>query len=42
VRGTWRRAPFSGDPINMLSKALDMDICFHKGPALGENGGTLS
>jgi len=32
---------FTGDPENMLSKALEMDICFHRGPAFGENGGTL-
>ena len=33
---------FTGDPENMLSKALEMNICFHRGPAFGENGGTLS
>ena len=32
---------FTGDPENMLSKALEMDICFHRGPTFGENGGTL-
>jgi len=42
VRGTWRReGPFTGNPENMLSKALEMNIGFHRGPALGENGGTL-
>jgi len=25
----------------MLSKALEMGICFHRGPAFGEHGGTL-
>ena len=24
---------FTGDPDNMLSKALEMEICFHRGPA---------
>ena len=32
---------FTGDPENMVNKALEMDICFHRGPAFGENGGTL-
>jgi len=32
---------FTGDSRNMLSKALEMNICFHRGPAFGENGGTL-
>ena len=39
MRGTWRRDPFTGDPENMLNKALEMNICFHRGPVLGENGG---
>ena len=25
----------------LLSKALEMAVCFHRGPALGERGGTL-
>jgi len=25
----------------MLSKALEMGVCFHRGPAFGEHGGTL-
>jgi hypothetical protein len=25
----------------MLRKALEMDICFHRGFAFGEHGGTL-
>jgi len=32
---------FTGDPKNMLSKALEMNICFHRAPAFRENGGTL-
>ena len=42
MSGTWRVGSFTRDPENMLSKALEMDICFHRGPAFGENGGTLS
>ena len=42
LRGTLRRGSVTGYPENMLSRALEMDICFHRGPALGENGGTLS
>jgi len=41
VRGYWRRGFFTGDPENMLSKAVEMDICFHRGTVFGENGGTL-
>jgi len=41
VRGTWRGGSFTGYPENMLNKALEMDICFHRGPAFGENGWTL-
>ena len=33
---------FTGDPENMLSKALEMDVCFHGGHAVGENRGTRS
>jgi len=36
------RDSFTGDPENMLSNALEMDVCFHRGPTFGENGGTLS
>ena len=42
MRGTWRGGCFTCDSENMLSKALEMDICSHRGPAFGENGGTLS
>jgi hypothetical protein len=41
VRGTWREGSFTGDPKDMISKALEMGVCFHRGPALGEHGGTL-
>jgi hypothetical protein len=30
-----------GTPKDMLSKALEIGICFHRGPILGEHGGTL-
>ena len=42
MRGTWRWAPLLVTPKDMLSKALEMDICFHRGPTFGEHGGTLS
>ena len=42
VREIWRVGSLTGDPENMLSKALEMDIRFHRGPTFGENGGTLS
>ena len=37
--GTWRGGSFTGDPENMLSKALEMYICFQRGPAFGEMEG---
>jgi len=40
--GNLEEGSFTGDPENMLSKALEMDVCFHRGPAFGENEGTLS
>jgi hypothetical protein len=42
VRGTWRGASLLVTPKDMLNKALEMDVCFHKGPTFGEHGGTLS
>jgi hypothetical protein len=33
IRGTWREGSFTGD------KALEMDVCFHRGPVLGNMGG---
>ena len=41
MRGTWREGSFSRDPKDMLNKALEMGVCFHRGPAFGEHGGTL-
>ena len=35
------RAPLLRTPKDMLSKALEMGVCFHKGPAFGEHGGTF-
>jgi hypothetical protein len=39
MRGTWRGAPLLVTPKGMLSKALEMDVCFHKGPLLGNMEG---
>jgi len=36
--GTWREGSFTGDPQDMLSKALEMGVYFHKGPVLGNMG----
>jgi hypothetical protein len=33
--------PYWGPPNDMLSKALEMAVCFHRGPAFGEHGETL-
>jgi hypothetical protein len=30
-----------GTPKDMLSKALEIGVCFHMGPAFGERGGKL-
>ena len=35
------RTPLLGTPKDMLSKALEMGVCFHKGTAFGEQGGTF-
>jgi hypothetical protein len=35
------RAPLLVIPKDVLSKALEMDVCFHRGPTFGEHGGTL-
>jgi hypothetical protein len=32
----------TGYSENMLSNALEMDVCFHRAPTFGENGGMLS
>jgi hypothetical protein len=34
-------APLLGTPKDMLSKALEMGICFHRDLTSGEHGGTL-
>ena len=41
MRGTWREGSFTGDPKEMLSKALDIGVYFHRSRALGEYGGTF-
>jgi len=35
------RGPLLGTPKDMLTKALEMGICFHRGPILGNMGGML-
>jgi len=39
--GPGGRTPLLGTPKDMLSKALEEGICFHRGPADGKRGGTL-
>jgi hypothetical protein len=39
MRGTWREGSFTGDPKDMPSKALEVGVCFHRGPVLGNMGG---
>ena len=39
--GSGRRVPLLVTPKDMLSKALDMGVCFHRDPAFVEHGGTL-
>jgi hypothetical protein len=34
-------APLLVTPNDTLSKVLEMEVCFHTGPAFGEHGGTL-
>ena len=41
MKGTGGRAPLLGNPKDMLSKALKLGVCFHRGPIFGEHGGTL-
>ena len=39
MRGTWRGPSLLGTPKDMLSKALEMGVSFHRVPVLGGNGG---
>jgi hypothetical protein len=41
MRESGVRDPLLGNPKDMLSKALEMGVCFHRGPAFGEHGETL-
>ena len=42
LRGeTGEGVPLLVTPKDMLSKALETDVCLHRGPAFGEHGGTL-
>jgi len=38
VRGTWRRVSLVGTPKDMRSKALEMGVCFRRGPVMGNMG----
>ena len=39
MRETWRDGSFTGEPKDMLNKALEMGACFHRGPVLGNMEG---
>ena len=39
MREPARRAPLLVTPEDILSEAVEMDICFHGGPAFGEHRG---
>jgi hypothetical protein len=39
--GPGGRAPLLETPKDMSSKALEMGVCFHSGPAFGKHGGAL-
>jgi len=41
MRGTWREVSFTGDPEDMLIKALEMDVCLHRVLTFEKNRGTL-
>jgi hypothetical protein len=41
MKGTWREGSFSGDPKTLLSKVLEMGVCFRRGRAFGEHRGAL-
>jgi len=39
--GTWREGSLLETLKDMLSEALEMDICFHRGPVSGEHERSL-
>jgi hypothetical protein len=41
MKGTWREGSFIGDFKDMLIKALEMGVCFHRGATFREHGGAL-
>jgi hypothetical protein len=41
LEGKWSEGPLTGTPKDILSKALQMGVSFHRGTALGERGGTF-
>ena len=38
MRGTWREVSLLRTLMDILNKALEMGICLHRGPAVGEHG----
>jgi len=41
VKGTWRGTPLLETPKDMLSKALEMGTCFHRGLKFWEHRGVF-
>jgi len=41
MTGTCRQAALLGTLKDMLSKALEIGVCFHRGPTFGEHGEML-
>ena len=39
TRGTWREGSLLGTPKDLLSKALGMGVCFHRGLVMGNTEG---
>ena len=40
MKGTWREDSLAGDPKRYV-KALEMGVCFNRGPAFGEHRGAM-
>jgi hypothetical protein len=44
MKGTLREGSFTRDPKRYeedMKQGLEMDVCFHKSPTIGEHGGVL-
>ena len=41
MKGTLREGSFTGDPDRYVNQGSDVGVCFDRGPAFGERGGTL-